>query len=83
MFPNISVSEDEEQDQHDIYIEIVLQDELDLDPYPIPNQKPKWVENLIEENGNVVGYTNDRRRMRSQYQNEHVALSHTVSLPTE
>ena len=67
MLSKILVSEDEEQDQHDIEIEIVSQDDLDLDLAPISNQKPKWVENLIESTGNVARNPNDRRRMRSQY----------------
>ena len=79
MLSKILVLEDEEQDQHDLDIEIVPQDDLDLDPTPIPNQKPKWVEKLIEAAGNVAGDLNDRRRTRSQYQNEHVALSHSFT----
>ena len=83
MLSKISVLEDEEQDQHDLDIEIIPQDDLDQDPTPIANQKPKCDENIIKEVVNVVGDTYDRRRTRSQYQNEHVALSHTNSLPTE
>ena len=74
-------SEDEEQDQHDTDIEIEPQEDLDLDATPIHIQKPKWAQYLIKETGNVVGEPYDRRRMRSQYHNEHVALSHSVSLP--
>ena len=81
MLYKISFSEYEEQYQHDLDIEIVPQDYLGSNPAPIPNQKPKWPENLIEAAGNVVGDPDDRKRMRPQYQNEHVALSHTVSLP--
>ena len=78
---NVSDSEDEEQDQHDIDIEIEHQN--DLDPYlaPIPNQKPKWAQKLIEAARNVVGDLDDRRRARYQYQNEHVALSYSISIP--
>ena len=78
-----SVPEDEEQEQHDLDIDIVPQDYLNLDSTPIPNQKPKWAQNLIEAVKNVDGNPDDRRRTRSQYQNEHVALSHSVSLPSE
>ena len=46
MLSKISISEDEEQDKHDIDIDIVPQD--DPHPPPILNQKPKWAENLIE-----------------------------------
>ena len=77
------VSKYEEQDQHDIDIEIIPQDDLDPDPAPILNKKPKWAKNLIEAVENGVGNQYDRRRTRSQYQNEHIALSHTTSLPTE
>ena len=83
MLSNISVSEDEEQDQHDLDIEIIPQDDLGLDPNPIMNHKPKWAQNIIEVVGNGVGNPDDRRRTRSQYQNEHVALSHIASLSTE
>ena len=83
MLSNISVLEDEEQDWHDLDIDIVPQDDLGPDLTPIPNQNPKWDENLIEAGGNVDGDPDDRTRMRSQYQNEHVALSHTTLLPIE
>ena len=75
MLSKILVSEGEEQDQHDLDIEIVPQDDLDQDPTPIPNQKFKWTEKLIEAVGNVAGDPYDRRRMRFQYQIENVALS--------
>ena len=67
MLSKILVSEDEEQYQHDIDIEIIPQDDLDQDPTLISNQKPKLVENLIETTRNVVGDPDDRRRTRSQY----------------
>ena len=65
MLSNISVSEYEEQDRHDLDIDIVPQDDLDPDPSPIPNQKPKWAENLIEATGNDAGDPDDKRRTRS------------------
>ena len=83
MLSKISVSEDEEQQQHYIDNEIVPQDGPYLDLDPIPNQKPKWAENLIEAAGNDFGDPDDRTKMSSQYQNEYVALSHTNFLPTE
>ena len=83
MLSKILVSEDEEKNQHDLDIKIVPQDDLDPNPTPIPNQKPKWTKKIIEGVGNFVGDPDDRRRMRSQYQNEYVLLSHTASLPTE
>ena len=47
MLSKISIPKDEEQDYHDLDIEILPQD----DPYPYPtpilNQKPKWAEKLI------------------------------------
>ena len=81
MLSNILVSEYEEQDQYDIDIEIVPQD--DLDQAPIPNQKPEWAQNLVEATGNGPGNPDDRRRTSYQYHNEHVALSHIDSLPTQ
>ena len=80
---NVSDSEYEEQDQHDLDIEIEPQEYLDPDPTPIPNQKPKWSQNLIKAVGNISGDLNDRRRTRSQYHNEHVALSHSNRLLSE
>ena len=45
-----------------------------LDPTLAPNQRPKWAQNLIEETRNSVGDPDDRRRTRSQYQDENLAL---------
>ena len=81
MLSKISVLEDEEQDQHDLDIEIEPQE--NPDPTPIPNQRPKWAQNLIEATLNVVGDPDDRRRTRSQYQNEHVSLSQRSLLSPE
>ena len=83
MLSKISISEDEEQYHHDLDIKIVPQDDLDPDPAPIPNQKPKWAKNLIKAAGNDIGDPNDRRKKRSQYQSDYVPLCHTASLPTE
>ena len=65
MLYNISISEDEEQDRHDLDIEIVPQDDLDPDPTSIPNQKPKWAQNLIETVWNGAGNPDDIRKSRS------------------
>ena len=80
MLSKILVSEDEEQNQHYLDIEIVPQD--DPNPAPILNQKTKWDENIIEAARSDAGDPDDRRKMRSQYQNEYVALSHTAALTT-
>ena len=63
----ISDSEDEEQDQHDLDIEVVPHENLDPNLAPIPNQwpKPKWAQKLIEAAGNGPGNLDDRRRTRS------------------
>ena len=55
------------------------------DPTPIPNQwpKPKWAQNLIEGARDGFGNSAYRRRTQSQYQDEHVAPSHTASLSIE
>ena len=79
MLSKISVSEDEEQDQHDLDIEIVPQDDLDPIPAPISNQKPKWAQKLIEAARNGGENPNDRRKTRSQYQNKSIALSHSFA----
>ena len=46
----VSNPNEEEQDQHDLDIEVVPLDNLDLYPTPIPNQwpKPKWSQKLIQ-----------------------------------
>ena len=76
---HVSDSDDEEQDQHDLDIEVVARESLDPNQWP----KSKWAQTVIEATGNGSGNPDDRRRTRSQYQNEHVALSHTASLSTE
>ena len=52
-----------------------------LDPYlvPIPNQKPKprWAQKLLDVVGSGAGVPEDKIRTRSEYQNEHAALSLT------
>ena len=80
----VSYSQYEEQDQHDLDIEIEPQEDLYPYPFPIPNHfpKPKWSQNPIEAAGDGTGNPEDKRRTQSQYQNEHVALSHTASLST-
>ena len=80
---SVSYLEDEEEDQHDLDIKIKPQEYPDPNPTSIPNQKPKWAQNLIKAYGNVVGDPDDRRRMRSWYQNEHVVVSHTYPLLPE
>ena len=67
MLSNISISKDEEQDKHDLDIDIVPQNDPYPSPSPILNQNPKWVEKLIKVAGNFVGDPDDRRRTRSQY----------------
>ena len=82
---HVSDLDEEDQDQHDPVIEAEPHEILDLDPVSIPNQnpKPRWAQKLLDETGSGAGNTEDRRRTRSQYQNEHVSLSLTDSLPTE
>ena len=82
---HVSYSYEDEEDQHDLDIEVVPHENLDPNPAPIPYKwtKPKWDQNLIEAVGNGVGNPEDRRRTWSHYPNEHVALSHTASLSTK
>ena len=65
----VSDSYEEEQDQHDLNIEVVPHENLDPYPAPIPNQwpKPKWAQNIIEADGDGAGNPKDRRRTWSQY----------------
>ena len=80
----VSDSDEEDHIQHDHVIDTESQEILDLDP-PIPNQKPKpiWAQKLLDVAGIGVGVPEDKRRTRSQYQNEHVALSLIDLLSTE
>ena len=82
---HVSYSDEEDQVQHDLVIEDEPHEILDPDPSPIPNQipNPRWDQQLIVAAGDGAGNPKDRRRTRSQYQNDHVALSLTDSLPTE
>ena len=75
---HVSDSDEEDQYQHDPVIEAEPHEILDLDPTPIPNQRPKprWAQKLIDATRDGVGNPKDRRATRSWYQNEHVALSH-------
>ena len=80
-----SDSNEERKDQHDLGIEAQPHEILDPDRATFPNQRPKprWDQKFIVTAGDGVGNLGDRRRTRSQYQNEHVSLSHTDSLSTE
>ena len=84
LLPNISNSDlEEEEHHHDPDIELTPQ--RDIYPYPTSTsfQQPKWAQQLIEAAGNGVGDRDDKRRTRSQYQKESVALSHTNPLLSE
>ena len=66
LLSNISDSDlDEEEDQHDIDIELTPEEDLDLYPTSISSQQPKWAHKLIKAVGDVVGNLDDRRRTRS------------------
>ena len=60
---NVSDSKYESHDRHEHDIE--SQEDQDLDPTTIPNQRPKWAQNLIEAFEDIVGDPDDRRRTRS------------------
>ena len=81
---HVSDSDEEDQYQHYLGIEVEPHDILDPDPTSIPNQRPKtrWAQNIIVATGDGAGNIEDRRRTRSQYQNEHVSLSLIDSLLT-
>ena len=82
---HVSDLDEEEPYQYDLGIEAEPHEILDPDPTPIPNQrtKTKWAQMIISIAGDGVGNPKYLRRTTSQYQNEHVSLSHTSSLPTE
>ena len=64
---------------------IDLTPKMDLDPYPASTsfQQPKWAQQLIEVAGDDAGDPHDKKKTRSQYQKESVALSHIDPLPLE
>ena len=62
---NVSYSDDEEEYENDLDIEITPQEDLDLDPTFIPPQQPKWAQNIIKAIGDVAGKPDDRRGTRS------------------
>ena len=74
---------DDEEYRHDIDIEFTPQENLDIYMTSIPSQQPKWAQKLSKAAREVVGNPDDRRRMRSQYHNEYVALSHIDPLLPE
>ena len=78
---NVSYSEDEGHDNHEHDIDIESQE--DPNPSTIPNQTLKWAQNLIEAARNIARDPDNRRRTRSQYQNEHIAPSHSDPLLLE
>ena len=78
---NVSDSEYEGNYNHENDNDIESQEYPDLGPTNFQNQRPKWAQNLIEAAGNVAVDLDDKRRTRSQYQNEHVTLYNLVSLP--
>ena len=75
----VSDLDEEYHIQHDPVIETESQEILYSNPVPIPNQnpKPKWDQMLLDAVESGVGVPEDKRRTRSQYQNDHVALSLT------
>ena len=81
----VSDSDEEYHIQHDLVIETKYQEIPDIDPVHIPNQKhkPRWDQNLIDAAGYGARNTEDKRRIRSQYQNEHAALSLTDLITIE
>ena len=77
LLSNISDSDSEEEDdQHDFDIEFTSQRDLYLDPASTSSQQPKWAQWLIKVVGDVDGDPDDKRRKKTQYQKENVALSH-------
>ena len=71
---NVSDSEYEAKDQVESVLTIGDEVHSNLDPVPTPNPRPKWAQNGIEVIGNMNGESSDKRRTRSQFQNESLAL---------
>ena len=72
-------SDEEDHIQHDPIINTESQEILDPNTVSIPNQNPNpiWAQKLLDAAGSGARVLEDKRRTRSQYQNEHVALSVT------
>ena len=68
-FLHVLDSNEEDQDQHDIGIEVEPHEILDQYPTSIPNQRPKprWAQNIIVVAGDGAQNPEDKRRTRSQY----------------
>ena len=82
---HVSYLDEEDQHQHELGIEVehheILDPYLEIIPNKIP--KPRWAQKLIVGAGDSVWNPEDRRRERSQYQNEHFSLALRDSLPTK
>ena len=59
------------------------QEDLDIDPSPTANPRPKWAQKLIEAIGNNVGDPFDRRITKYQIQDRNLTLCHTDPLLPE
>ena len=64
---NVSDSESRAKDPVELVYEIEdkVHSDLDQNPVPTPNPRPKWDQRVIEEAGNMTGDLSDMRRTRS------------------
>ena len=52
----------------------------DPDLVPTPNPRPKWDHKVIENVGNMLGDTLDKRRTKYHFQDDNLVLCHTCPL---
>ena len=70
IFINVSDLESEAEDQVELVYGIEDQVQSDPDPDPVPtlNPRPKWTQNVIDDDGNMTGDSYDKRRTISWFQ---------------
>ena len=54
------------------YLDVEYEDQAVPEPTLAPNPRPKWAQKLIEVARNIVGDPSNRRRTRSQFQDENL-----------
>ena len=71
---NVSYPESKAEDQVESVYGIEDEVQSDPDSVPTPNTRPKWAQKVTEAVWNMTGESSDKRRTRSQFQNEILVL---------
>ena len=74
---------EEDQVESDLGIEDEVQIDPDPNPDPTPNPRTKWAQKVIEVARNMAEDSYEKRRTRSQFQDESLALCHANLLLPE